>query len=215
LAGGTPSAEERVSGFVPSSHRHQQILLPDILDDYVSEENPVRFIDAFVDGLDLLTMGFVHAEPNEMGRPPYNPADLLRLYLYGYLNHLRSSRRLERECQRNLEVIWLMRKLAPDFKTIADFRAVNADRIRSVFREMVKLCHKLDLLDKGLVAVDGTKLRAVNSIDRHFTPEILDRKLAELDERVNRYLKELDKNDVREATEAPFPSTFAQFDPRS
>jgi transposase len=194
-----------MSGFVPSMHRRQQFLLPDVVDDYVSEENPVRFIDVFVDAMDLVTMGFVHAEPNEMGRPPYNPADLLKLYLYGYLNHLRSSRRLERECQRNLEVIWLMRKLAPDFKTIADFRAINADRIRSVFREMVKLCHKLDLLDHGLVAVDGSKFRAVNSIDRHFTPEILDRKLAELDERVKRYLKELDENDAREATEAPFP----------
>jgi transposase len=125
-----------MSGFVPSAHRRQQILLPDILDDYVSEENPVRFIDAFVDELNLAQMGFVHAEPNDMSRPPYNPADLLKLYLYGYLNRVRSSRRLERECQRNLEVIWLMRKLTPDFKTIADFRMASVDQVRRVFREM-------------------------------------------------------------------------------
>ena len=102
-----------MTGFIPSLHRRQQLLLPELLDDYVSEENPVRFIDTFVDGLDLRKMGFAHAEPNDVGRPPYNPGDLLKLYLYGYLNRVRSSRRLERECQRNLEVIWLMRKLTP------------------------------------------------------------------------------------------------------
>jgi transposase len=195
-----------MSGFVPSAHRRQQILLPDLLDDYVSEENPARFIDAFVDGLDLMKMGFTHAEPNEMGRPPYNPADLLKLYLYGYLNRVRSSRRLERECHRNLEVIWLMRKLTPDFKTIADFRMASVDRIRLVFREMVELCRRLGLLDPSLVAIDGSKFRAVNSIERHFTPKSLEVHKRQIDERLARYLKELDENDAREAQEEePFP----------
>jgi transposase len=195
-----------MSGFVPSTHRHQQILLPDILDDYVSEENPVRFIDAFVDELDLANMGFVHADPNPMGRPPYNPADLLKLYLYGYLNRVRSSRRLERECQRNLEVIWLMRKLAPDFKTIADFRMASVDQIRLVFREMVEFCRKLGLLDPSLIAIDGSKFRAVNSIERHFTPKSLEVHQKQIDERLARYLKELDENDAKEAKEEePFP----------
>ena len=194
-----------MTGFIPSLHRRQLLLFPEILDDYVSSENPVRFIDAFVDKLDLGEMGFLHAEPNETGRPPYDPADLLKLYLYGYLNHLRSSRRLEGECHRNIEVIWLMRKLAPDFKTIADFRMDNADRIRSVFREMVQLCRKLGLLDPELVAIDGSKFRAMNSIDRHFTPEILGQKLSILDEKITRYLKELDENDAREMGEDSFP----------
>lgn len=195
-----------MSGFVPSAHRRQQLLLPEVLDDYVSEENPVRFIDAFVDALDLAKLGFVHAEPNEMGRPPYNPADLLKLYLYGYLNRVRSSRRLERECQRNLAVIWLMRRLSPDFKTIADFRMASVDQIRSVFREMVELCRRLDLLDPSLVAIDGSKFRAVNSIDRHFTPKSIEVRTRQIDERLARYLKELDENDAKEAQEEePFP----------
>ncbi len=195
-----------MSGFVPSAHRRQQLLLPELLDDYVSEESPVRFIDAFVDGLDLVMMGLAHAEPNEMGRPPYNPADLLKLYLYGYLNRVRSSRRLERECQRNLEVIWLMRKLTPDFKTIADFRAANVDQIRLVFRQMVELCGKLGLLDRELVAVDGSKFQAVNSLERHYTPKSLEVHRKLVDERLARYLKELDENDAKEAREEdPFP----------
>ncbi len=195
-----------MSGFVPSAHRGQRLLLPEVLDDYVTDENPVRFIDAFVDGLDLGKMGFVHAEPNEMGRPPYNPADLLKLYFYGYLNRVRSSRRLERESQRNLEVIWLMRKLTPDLKTIADFRAASVDPIRLVFREMVDLCRRLGLLDPSLVAIDGSKFRAVNSIERHFTPQSLEVHKRQIDERLARYLKELDENDAKEAQEEePFP----------
>lgn len=195
-----------MSGFVPSAHRRQQLLLPEVLDDYVNEENPVRFIDAFVDGLNLGKIGFVHAEPNEMGRPPYNPADLLKLYLYGYLNRVRSSRRLERECHRNLEVIWLMRKLTPDFKTIADFRMASVDQIRPVFREMVELCRRLGLLDPSLVAIDGSKFRAVNSIERHYTPKSLEVHRKLIDDRLARYLKELDENDAKEAQEEePFP----------
>lgn len=206
MAGGTAPTEEPVSGFVPSPHRRQQLLLPEILDDYVSEENPVRFIDSFVDSLDLGKMGFVHAEPNEMGRPPYNPADLLKLYLYGYLNRVRSSRKLERECHRNLEVIWLMRKLTPDFKTIADFRMASVDQIRLVFREMVEFCRRLGLLDPGLAAIDGSKFRAVNSMERHYTAKSLEVHRKLIDERLARYLKELDENDAKEAKEEePFP----------
>lgn len=195
-----------MSGFVQGLHRRQRILFPDSLDDYVSEENPVRFIDAFVDSLELGTMGFCHAEPMETGRPPYNPADLLKLYLYGYLNKVRSTRKLERECQRNIEVIWLMRRLAPDFKTIADFRKDNADRIRPVFRELVALCKRLDLLDTDLVAIDGSKFKALNSPKRHFTPRSLQESLATLDEKVARYLRELDENDEKEAHEEHLPS---------
>ena len=194
-----------MSGFVAGRHRRQRILLPETLDDYVSEENPVRFIDAFVDGLDLTRRGFLHAEPNANGRPPYHPGDLLKLYLYGYLNAVRSSRKLERECHRNLEVLWLMRTLAPDFKTIADFRAKNADSIRPVFRELVALCGKLGLLDRGLVAIDGSKFRACNSLDRHLTPEVLGARLKAVDEHVGRYLRELDANDARESGEEPVP----------
>lgn len=195
-----------MTGFIPSVSRRQQFLLPDLLDDYVSEENSVRFIDAFVDSLDLGKMGFVHAEPKEVGRPPYNPADLLKLYLYGYLNRVRSSRRPERECHRNLEVIWLMRKLTPDFKTIADFRMASADQVRLVFREMVEFCRKLGWLDPSLVAIEGSKFRAVNSIERHYTPQSLEVHKRQIDERLARYLKELDENDAKEAQEEAFPS---------
>lgn len=188
-----------MSGFVTGHHREQQILLPDTLDDYVSEENPIRFIDAFVDGLDLTKMGFTHSEPKETGRPPYNPADLLKLYLYGYLDGVRSSRKLERECHRNVEVIWLMKKLTPDFKTIADFRKNNVDHIRPVFREMVALCKRLDLFDGELVAIDGSKFKAMNARHRYFTRKSLKERIDSIDERIVRYLRELDENDAKEA----------------
>jgi transposase len=190
-----------MGGFVTGSDRRQRILFPDLLDDYVPEESSVRFIDAFVDGLDLAAMGFTHAEPEDTGRPPYDPADLLKLYLYGYLNSVRSSRKLERECGRNVEVIWLMRKLAPDFKTIADFRRDNVDQIRPVFRELLALCKRLKLMDTDLVAIDGSKFRAVNSRQRHFTRKTLKEQLESIDERIARYLRELDENDAKEASE--------------
>ncbi|MDE1837140.1 MAG: transposase, partial [Euryarchaeota archaeon] len=190
-----------MSGFVEGCHRQQMVLFPEALDDYVTEDNSVRFIDAFVDSLDLRAMGFTHAQPLDEGRPPYDPADLLKLYLYGYLNKVRSTRRLERECQRNVEVMWLMGKLAPDFKTIADFRRDNVGQIRPVFRELVALCRRLDLLDDKLVAVDGSKFKAMNSPKRHFTPDSLKESLATLDEKIARYLRELDENDKKEAQE--------------
>ena len=149
--------------------RSQLLLLPEAVDDYVGPDNPVRFIDAFVDGLDLVAASFVHVEPKMTGRPGYAPADLLKLYIYGYLNRVRSSRRLEAETHRNIEVIWLLRHLKPDFKTIADFRRDNRNAFRHVFREFVLLCRQLDLFGRELLAVDGTRIKAVNNKDRNFT----------------------------------------------
>ena len=142
---------------IPGIDRSQVLLLPEAVDDYVGRDNPVRFIDAFVDGLDLAAAGFERAAPKATGRPGYDPADLLKLYIYGYLNRVRSSRRLEAESKRNLEVIWLLRRLSPDFKTIADFRRINRAAFRQVFREFVRLCRELELFGRELVAVDGTR----------------------------------------------------------
>jgi transposase len=149
--------------------RSQLLLLPEAVDDYVGAENPVRFIDAFVDGLDLAALGFIGTVPKATGRPGYAPADLLKLYIYGYLNRVRSSRRLEAETHHNIEVIWLLRHLKPDFKTIADFRRDNRTAFRAVFREFVLLCRQLDLFGRELLAVDGTRIKAVNNKDRNFT----------------------------------------------
>ena len=196
-----------MTDYVQGFHRRQQLLMPDTVDDYVSADNPARFIAAFVDNLDLTAMGFTHTELKETGRPPYDPADLLKLYLYGYLNQVRTSRKLERECTRNLEVMWLIGKLAPDFKTIADFRKDNVDCIRAVFRELHCLCTDLGLLQGDLVGIDGTKFKAVNSNDRSLNEEKLQEKLKRIDERVARYLEELDANDKKEEEgEQPLPA---------
>src|SRR6201994_3291061 len=144
-------------------------LLPESLDDSVGPENPVRFIDAFVDGLDLTATGVIRVAPKVTGRPGYAPKDLLKLYVYGYLNRVRSSRRLEAETHRNIEVIWLLRHLKPDFKAIADFRRDNLNAFRQVFREFVLLCRQLDLFGRELLAVDGTRIKVVNNKDRNFT----------------------------------------------
>ena len=161
----------------------------------MGENNPVRFIDAFVDGLDLDALGFERVKPKATGRPGYDPADMLKLYIYGYLNRVRSSRRLEAETHRNLEVIWLMRQLKPDFKTIADFRKANRAAFREVFRQFVWLCRELDLYGRELLAVDGTRIKAVNNKDRNFTKASLKRDLARLDERLERYLADLNEAD--------------------
>src|SRR5207302_11203925 len=149
--------------------RSQLLLLPEAVDDYVGPDTPVRFIDAFVDGLDLAAASFLHVEPKVTGRPGYAPADLLKLYIYGCLNRVRSSLRLETETHRNIEVIWLLRHLKPDFKTIADFRRDNRAAFRSIFREFVLLCRQLDLFGRELLAVDGTRIKAVNNKDLNFT----------------------------------------------
>jgi transposase len=184
---------------ITGSDRGEVLLLPEALDDYITPENPVRFIDAFVAQLDLAAHGFTNAVLNDTGRPPYDPGDLLRLYLYGYLNRVRSSRRLEREAARNLELLWLLRKLRPDFKTIADFRRDNGKGIKAVCREFTLLCRKLDLFGGELVAVDSTKIKAQNSKHRNYSHAKLKALLAEIDNKVGSYLGELDKADRQES----------------
>jgi transposase len=185
--------------FIEEDVRTQSMLLPDTLDDYVAEDNPARAIEAFVGQLDLMSLGFENAEPKATGRPGYHPATLLKLYIYGYLNRIQSSRRLERETQRNLELIWLCGRLTPDFKTIADFRKDNGPAIRRVCREFVLLCRKLDLFSEAIVAIDGSKFKAVNNRDKNFTDRKLQARLAQLEESVGRYLDELDRADRQPA----------------
>ena len=185
--------------YIDGVDRAQQVLFPEVLDDYVAGENPVRFIDAFVASLDLAALGFQRAAPAETGRPAYDPGDLLRLYLYGYLHRLRSSRKLEEETHRNLELIWLLRRLAPDFKTIADFRRDNLQPLTAVCREFTLLCKRLDLFGGELVAIDGSKFKAVNSKQRNFTRETLERLRAGIDARIAEYLGRLDSADQAEA----------------
>jgi transposase len=189
--------------YVTGTDRGEALLFPEAFDDYLTPDNPVRFIDAFVEQLDVSRLGFKHAQLNDTGRPPYHPGDLLRLYLYGYLNRLRSSRQLERECVRNLELIWLLRKLRPDFKTIADFRKDNSQAIKAVGREFSLLCRKLELFGGELVAVDSTKIKAQNSKRRNYSPTKLQELLAELDHKLARYLQELDQSDAAEAQSEP------------
>src|ERR671920_1660401 len=178
--------------------RSQTLLLPESLDDYVAAENPVRFIEAFVDSLDLTAAGFARIQPKATGRPGYAPADLLKLYIYGYLNRTRSSRRLEAETHRNIEVIWLLRHLKPDFKTIADFRRINHKAFRPVFRQFVLLCRELDLFGKELLAVDGTRIKAVNNKDRNFTRASLRQYIKLADKKLDDYLQRLDHSDATE-----------------
>lgn len=173
--------------------RSQLLLLPEAVDDYVGPDNPVRFTEAFVDGLDLGAAGFVRVQPKATGRPGYDPADLLKLYIYGYLNRIRSSRRLEAETHRNIEVIWLLRHLKPDFKTIADFRRDNRAAFKTVFREFVVLCRQLDLFGRELVAVDGTRIKAVNNKTRNFTRASLAKFIQDADEKIAGYMKRLDE----------------------
>ena len=181
--------------YIEGESREQRVLFPEVLDDYISEENLVRFIDAFVDGLEMEELGFDRTAPKETGRPPYDPRDLLKLYIYGYLNRVRTGRTLERECQRNVELMWLMRKLRPDFKTITDFRKDNRKAFRGVFRQFVLLCKGLGLVGGELVAVDGSKFKAVNSGQRNFSQKKLEERLKKIDEKVERYLDEMDRGD--------------------
>ena len=184
--------------YIAGSDRGEALLLPEVLDDYIAPENPVRFIDAFIGQLDLHKAGFTNAVLNETGRPPYDPGDLLRLYLYGYLNRVRSSRGLEREAARNLELIWLLRKLRPDFKTIADFRRDNGKAIKAVGREFILLCRKLELFGGELVAIDSTKIKAQNAKGRNYSEAKVKALLAEIEKKVSAYLKELDQSDTQE-----------------
>jgi transposase len=183
---------------IQGTDRDQLTLFPEALDDYIAQDNPVRFIDAFVDSLDLQGLGFTHAIPAETGRPPYHPGDLLKLYVYGYLNRIRSSRLLEREAGRNLELVWLLGKLTPDFKTIADFRKDNRKAIRQVCRAFVLLCRDQGLFGGELVAIDGSKFKASNNRARNVTQRQLKRQLKDLDQKIDTYLHDLDDQDQSE-----------------
>jgi len=185
--------------FVEGEDRSQSTLFPERLDDYICEDNPVRVVEAFVEELDLGTLGFDGVEPEATGRPAYHPATLLKIYIYGYLNRIQSSRRLEREAQRNLELIWLTGKLMPDFKTIADFRKDNGQAIRGVCRDFVVVCRGLNLFSEAIVAIDGSKFKAVNNRDKNFTDRKLKARMQQLEDSIARYLTELDRAD-REPT---------------
>jgi transposase len=184
--------------FIQSEDRTQSTLLPELLDDYITEANPVRVVDVYVDELDLGKLGFEGVNPAATGRPAYHPAVLLKIYIYGYLNRIQSSRRLEREAQRNVELMWLTSRLMPDFKTIANFRKDNGKAIRSVCRQFVVLCQQLGMFSEALVAIDGSKFKAVNNRDRNFTSAKLQRRMEEIESSINRYLAALDTADRKE-----------------
>lgn len=186
--------------------RTQVEMLPACVEDYVGENAPARFIDAFVEELDFQTLGFVHAQPANTGRPPYHPADLLKLYLYGYLHRIRSSRRLEAETYRNLEVIWLLRSIRPDFKTIADFRKNNRQAFKPLFKQFNLLCRNMGLFAAELVAVDGSKFKAVNSHRRHYSQEQLAELIGKIESRIEGYLEQLDTQDQEAEGVASGPS---------
>jgi len=187
-----------MAGFIEGSERYQSTLFPECLEDWIGEDNPVRVIDAFVDALDLGGLGFERVTAAFTGRPGYHPAVLLKLYVYGYLNRVQSSRRLEREACRNVEVMWLTGRLAPDHKTIADFRRDNGRAIRKVCSQFVSLCRQLNLFASSSVAIDGSKFKAVNNRDRNFTKAKMQRRMKQIDESVERYLHQLDSADRQE-----------------
>lgn len=184
--------------YIKGQSRMQTTMLPDCVDDLIDQDSPVRVIDAFVDGLDMTQAGFAKANLNETGRPPYDPRDLLKLYIYGYFNRIRSSRRLMAECMRNIELFFLLNRLTPDFRTIADFRKDNAKALRNVFRAFVRICMQLGLYQKELLAIDGSKFRAVNSKDNCYNAEILQKKLERIDGHIAEYLGRMDKEDELE-----------------
>ena len=188
--------------FIEGEGRHQVTLLPECLDDYVGEDNPVRVVDVFVDELDLAELGFGGVAPAATGRPSYHPSVLLKIYIYGYLNRIPSSRRLEREAQRNVELMWLTGRLAPDFKTIADFRRDNGKGIRNVCKRFVAMCRQLNLFSQAIVAIDGSKFKAVNNRDRNYTSAKLQRRMEEIESSINRYLVGLDTADRQEPAAA-------------
>lgn len=192
--------------FLRGADRSQVQLLPPCIDDYVPTNAPARFIDAFVEKLDLKALGFTHAEAAPTGRPPYHPGDLIRLYLYGYLNRIRSSRRLEAEAGRNLELMWLLGGLKPDFKTIADFRKSNSPAFKALFKEFNLLCRSMDLFGAELVAIDGAKFKAVNNPSRHYTRAKLTELIQKIEARIEEYLGELDRQDSESSGVSERPS---------
>lgn len=196
--------------FIEGENRTQSTLFPETVDDYVADTNPVRVVDVFVDEIDLGKLGFDGIDPAATGRPAYHPAILLKIYIYGYLNRIQSSRRLEKEAQRNVELMWLTERLTPDFKTIARFRQENGKAIRSVCRQFIVLCQQLGLFSESLVAIDGSKFKAVNNRDRNFTSAKLQRRMEEIESSINRYLTELDAADRQEPTVAKAKSERLQ-----
>ncbi len=196
------SREVDLSGFMEGCDRRQPTLLPDCLDDYVAEDNPVRVVDVFVDDLDLGALGFEGVTPAPTGRPAYHPATLLKLYVYGYLHKVQSSRRLEREAGRNVELMWLTGRLAPDHKTIADFRKDNGPAIQAACAQFVVLCRQIGLFESALVAIDGSKFKAVNSRDKNFTANKLKKRLEQVAEHIAGYLRDLDTADRQEGEAA-------------
>jgi transposase len=184
--------------FIEGENRGQGTLLPELLDDYVAEDNPVRVVDVFVDELDVALLGLTRVQPAKTGRPAYHPAVLLKFYIYGYLKRIQSSRRLERKAHRNVELMWLTQRSVPDFKTIANFRKDNGKAIRNVCRQFVVLCQQLDLFSDAVVAIHGSKFKAVNSSDRNFTQAKLKRRMEEIEANIGRYLAELDTTNRQE-----------------
>jgi transposase len=184
--------------FVEGEDRRQGVLLPEYLDDYVSEDNPVRVIDVFVDTLDLATLGFAGVVPEATGRPAYDPGVMLKIYVYGYINQIASSRRLEREAQRNVEMMWLTQRLAPDFKTVADFRKDNGPAIRAACRQFIALCRRLDLFTHAVAAIDGSKFKAVNARDKNFTRAKLKKRMEQVEASIERYMSALETADRQE-----------------
>ena len=184
--------------FIEGADRTQAMLLPECVEDYVGPDNPVRVVEAFVEQLDLRAMGFEGSDPQATGRPAYHPSVLLKIYIYGYLNRIQSSRRLEHETQRNIELMWLAGRLMPDFKTIANFRKDNGRAIRQVCRQFIVLCRQLELFSDAVVAIDGSKFKAVNNRDKNFTSAKMKRRMAAIDESIERYLSSMDTADRAE-----------------
>jgi transposase len=193
--------------FIEGEDRSQGTLFPEHLDDYIAADNPVRVIDVFVEELDLNELGFEGMQPEATGRPAYHPASLLKIYIYGHLNRIQSSRRLERETQRNIELIWLTGRLTPDFKTIADFRKDNGKAIRNVCREFILLCRDLRLFSEAIVAIDGSKFKAVNNRDKNFTDRKLKARMQQLEDSIARYMTELDRADREPAPDGQISLT--------
>jgi transposase len=192
-----------VSRFIEEASRSQGVLLPETIEEYVAEENSVRVIDAFVEALELGKLGFERVEPEAAGRPAYHPATMLKIYLYGYLNRIQSSRRLEQEAHRNLELMWLVGRLAPDFKTLADFRSENTVAIKNVCREFVVLCRRWNLFTEATVAIDGSKFKAVNHRDRNFTSGKMATRMTLIEQSIAEYLEQLERMDRRETPSTP------------
>jgi transposase len=190
--------------YIEGIDRKRKISYPEYIDDYITEDNPVRVIDAFVDSLDMVELGFKNAIPSHTGRLGFDPKDLLKLYIYGYMNRITSSRRLEAEATRNIELMWLLRRLKPDHKVIADFRKNNKDAIQKVFKQFVALCKQWDLFGMEVVAIDGSKFRASNSKKNNFNEKNLARKIKYLEEKIQKYMTQTDENDsCKESSRKP------------